>query len=99
MVKPKVIWSKNASLQLKESLEDLKEKSPKAASKVKNEILKTSRELSDNPEIYSLDRFKKNNDGDFRAFEKYSYRVTYQVEKTQITILRVRHTSREPLEH
>ncbi|WP_335964554.1 hypothetical protein [Galbibacter sp. PAP.153] len=74
MVKPKVIWSKNGSLQLKESLEDLREKSPKAASKVKNEILKASRELSDKPEIYSPDRFKKKNDGSFRAFEKYSYR-------------------------
>ncbi len=98
MVKLKVIWSKNGSLQLKESLKDLKEKSPKAASKVKNEIFKTTRELSNNPEIYSPDRFKKDNDGSYRSFEKYSYRVTYQVEKTQVVILRVRHTSREPLQ-
>jgi len=93
----KVIWSKNSSLQLKEFLKDLKEKSLKAASKVKNEILKTARGLSNNPEIYSPDRFKKDNDGSFRSFEKYSYRVTYQVGKTQVVMLRVRHTSREPL--
>tara|TARA_R110002072_G_scaffold7509_1_gene41034 strand:- start:529 stop:828 length:300 start_codon:yes stop_codon:yes gene_type:complete len=99
MVKLKVIWSKNGSLQLKESLEYLKEKLPKSASKVKNEILKTARNLSDNPEIHSPDRFKKDNDGSFRAFEKYSYRVTYQVKKAQVIILRVRHTSREPLKH
>ncbi len=99
MVKMKVIWSKNGSLQLKESLKDLREKSPKAATKVKNKILKTARDLSNNPEIYSPDRFKKDNDGTIRAFEKYSYRVTYQVEKTRVVILRVRHTSREPLEH
>jgi plasmid stabilization system protein ParE len=99
MVKLKVIWSKKGSLQLKESLKDLREKAPKAALKIKNEILKSTRELSENPEIYSPDRFRKDNDGTIRAFEKYSYRVAYQVEKTQIVILRVRHTSREPLEY
>jgi len=99
MVKMKVIWSKNGLLQLKESLKDLKEKSPKSAAKIKSEILKTSRNLSYNPEIYSPDRFKKDNDGSFRTFEKYSYRVSYQVEKTRVIILRVRHTSREPLKH
>ena len=99
MVTLKVVWSKNGSIQLKESLKDLRKKSPKSALKVKAEILKTSRELSKNPEIYSLDRFKRNNDGSIRAFEKYSYRVTYQVEKTRVVILRVRHAKREPLEH
>ena len=99
MVKLNVIWSKKGSLQLKEALSDLKEKSPKSALKVKREILKTARELSLHPEIYSLDRFTKNNDGSIRAFENYSYRVTYQVEETQVLILRVRHTSREPLEY
>ena len=99
MVGLRVIWSTRGSNQLKKSLKDLKEKSPTAALKVKSEILKTTRELSKNPEIYSLDRFKKNNDGTIRAFEKYSYRVAYQVEKTQVVILRVRHTSRSPLEY
>jgi plasmid stabilization system protein ParE len=99
MVNLKVVWSKNGSIQLRESLKDLKKKSPKSALKVKNEILKTSRELSKNPEIYGLDRFKKDNDGSIRSFEKYSYRIIYQVENTQVVILRVRHTSREPLKH
>jgi len=99
MVKLKVIWSKNSLLQLKESLKDLREKSPKASLKVKNKILRTARDLSDDPEIYSPDRFKKDNDGTIRAFEKYSYRVTYQVEKTRVVILRIRHTSREPLKY
>jgi len=99
MVKRKVVWSKNSSLQLKESLIYLKEKSLKSASKVKKEILQTAKKLSLHPEIYSLDRFAEDNDGSIRAFEKYSYRVTYQVEETQVLILRVRHTSREPLEY
>lgn len=68
MVKLKVLWSKNGFFQLKESLKDLKDKSPKSAQKVKNEILKTARGLSIKPEIYSPDRFKKDNDGTIRAF-------------------------------
>jgi len=40
----------------------------------------------------------KDNDGSFRAFEKYNYRVTYKVKETEIIIARVRHISREPLE-
>ena len=97
MVKRKVVWSKNASLQLKEALSYLLKKSPKSALKVKKEILQTTKELSLHPEIFNLDRFTKNNNGSIRAFEKYSYRITYQVEKTMVLILRVRHTSREPL--
>lgn len=99
MVKLKVIWSINGLFQLKESLKDLKEKSPISAQKVKNKILKTTKSLSSKPEIYTIDRFKIENDGSIRAFEIYSYRVTYQVQKTQVVILRVRHTSREPLKY
>jgi hypothetical protein len=40
-------------------LKDLREKSPKSASKVKNKILKTTSDLSNNPEIHSLDRFRE----------------------------------------
>lgn len=86
-------------ISTKRSIKKLKKKSPKAALKVKNDILKTAGNLSKNPEIHSPDRFKKENDGSFRAFEKYRYRVSYQVKDTQVLILRVRHTKREPLEH
>jgi plasmid stabilization system protein ParE len=98
MVKLKVVWSEDSLFQLKNSLKYLKDESPKSASKVKSILLKTAKELSKTPEVYALDRFRKDNDGSFRSFEKYSYRVTYQVKETQILILRVRHTSREPLE-
>lgn len=98
MVNLKVIWSADALSQLKDALEYLREKSPKSATKVKTTLLNTAKDLSKNPEIYALDRFRKDNDGTFRSFEKYSYRVTYQIKESQVLILRVRHTSREPLE-
>ncbi len=99
MVKRKLVWDKQASQELKEIFDYLKEKSIPSARKVKKSILQTTKELSEYPEIYQLDRFKKGNVNDYRAFEKYSYRVSFRVKNKEIRILRVRHTSREPLEY
>ena len=99
MVELTVIWTKTASSQLSQSLKYLKKKSIVSADKIKDEIIATASNLSNHPEIHPLDRFKTNNDGSIRAFEKYSYRVSYKVSQSQIVILRVRHTSREPLNH
>ncbi len=69
------------------------------ANEVKKAILKTAKELVKNPFIFEQDRFKFDNDGSFRAFEEFKYRVAYKITEVQIRILRVRHTSREPLEY
>jgi plasmid stabilization system protein ParE len=95
----KIVWDKEAIKQLNEVFEYLKEKSLPAAKKVILSIQKAIQELPKHPEVYGLDRFKVKNDGSIRAFEKYNYRITYQITKTQIVIVRVRHTSREPLKH
>lgn len=52
-----------------------------------------------NPFIFEHDRFKFDNDGSFRAFEEFKYRVAYKITEDQIRILRIRHTSREPIEY
>jgi len=46
-----------------------------------------------------LDKLKESPNKDFRAFVVYSYRLTYQIkiDAKEIRVLRVRHTSREPL--
>lgn len=36
------------------------------------------------------------NDENYRAFEKFSYRVSYKIDFDKIYVLRVRHTSRNP---
>jgi plasmid stabilization system protein ParE len=56
-------------------------------------------DLLENPEKYPLDKFKKNNDGTWRAFEKHHYRVSYHILKNQIRIVRMRHTSKSPLNY
>jgi plasmid stabilization system protein ParE len=95
-----IVWDKIAFEQLKEVYDSLKsDENSSFAVKVKNLILKTTTELIHNPEIYEQDRFKLDNDGSYRAFEKHKYRVAYKITETQIRILRVRHTSREPIEY
>ena len=99
MVKRKVIWDTKAYLQLEKEYKYIKKSSVVAANQVRKSIRETTKGLAIHSEIFSLDRFKKNNDGSFRAFEKHSYRVTYKVRETEVLIVRVRHTSREPLEY
>ena len=69
------------------------------AEKVRMKILKKIESLSLYPEIYSADKYKINNDGSYRAFELYHYRIAYRVTNKEIRILRIRHTSREPKQY
>ena len=57
----KIVWDKEAILQLKKIYEYLKERSLQSANKVRKSIKETVRELPKHPEIYGLDRFKKDN--------------------------------------
>jgi plasmid stabilization system protein ParE len=95
----RVIWGKSALKELNNAYEYIKGKSIPSAKKVRDAILDTAQNLKDNPEIYPLDRYRKNNDRSIRAFEKYNYRVAYQITEIEIRILRVRHISREPLKY
>ena len=94
----KVVWDKVVLSDLEDIFEYLKPK-PEVSSKIVSALVKLASDLSNNFEIYSLDRFKINNDGSYRAFEKYHYRVSYKVLPDQIRILRIRHTSRNPKEY
>lgn len=100
MVGPeKVVWSKLARIQLEKAYRDISEDSPQAAQKVKKDILEKASGILNAPERYSLDKYRKNNDGSIRAFEKHHYRIAYQIKNDEIRILRLRHTSRLPLKY
>ena len=92
-----VVWRKRALGELRLIFEYISEDSLVSAKKVINSILDTAESLVNNPEKFPLDRFKLENDGAFRAFEIYSYRVAYQISSNEIRILRVRHIRMEPL--
>jgi plasmid stabilization system protein ParE len=95
----KARWDKEARTQLKSALNYIEKTSPQNAAKVKREIIEVTEKAALHPEIFSLDKYKTDNDGSFRAFEKHRYRVAYRVYKDHIVILRIRHTSMAPLSY
>lgn len=95
----KISWDRKALDQLKEILEYLAKQSDQAPKIVKSAIVSRLDVIKTNPLITEPDKLKDPFDKDFRSFIVFSYRVTYQIKSDlkEIRILRVRHTSREPL--
>lgn len=93
----KIIWSNNALAQL----EDIhfyiffESKSIQIADKVIEAIFDSTEILKTQPEIFKLDKQKTNNDGTFCVCPIYDYSISYQITKTTIQILRVRHNARK----
>lgn len=94
-----VLWDTEAFLYLQEALKFIRKKSPSGSEKVKKAILSQIEDIRINPWIYEPDKLRYSNDGAYRAFVVYDYRVTYKITASAIIILRVRHTSQEPLEY
>ena len=94
-----VVWSNSAKAELRKAYEYIALDSLKNAQMVRNTIIDLSVELYKHPEKHPLDKFKKDNDGSWRAFEKYNYRLSYRVLTNQIRIVRFRHTSKSPLKY
>lgn len=95
--KRSIIWDDEAKLYFIQAIQYIKQESPQSAVTVKWAIMEHVGALKDDAGIYEADRFKIDNDGSYRAVTVYSYRITYKVTPTQILILRVRHTSQDPI--
>jgi len=91
-----VRWPSLAQKQLEKAYKYILQDSYQNAEKVKKEILSSTRVLTTNPEMYPLDKYRKNNDGSFRAYELHRYRIAYRITEKEVIIVRVRHTSVEP---
>lgn len=93
-----IIWSKSVKKQLQNIyIHTLKKsKSNTTSNKLIDSIYKSVTILGSHSEIYELDEMKILNDGSYRAYEIYNYRISYKVTPREIHILRVRHTSRNP---
>ena len=91
-----IIWSKSALNQLEKIYFYLIEKSKNESisDKVLDTIYSSASILKSSWEIYELDEMKTQNDGNYRAYEKFNYRISYKITSKSIHILRVRHTSR-----
>lgn len=93
-----IVWSKTAQTQLEKIYFYLfkETKSKNIPNKVIDTIYNSVTILSTNWEIYELDEMKFSNDGNYRAYEVYNYRITYKITPQEIHLLRIRHTSRNP---
>lgn len=95
MVK-EVRWPPRAQNQLEKAYRHILIDSYQNAEKIKADILASTRKLATNPEMYPRDKYRKNTDGSFRAYELHRYRIAYRVTEKEIIIVRVRHTAMEP---
>ncbi len=93
----KIAIDNKAKQQLRQLYDYIKKDSLHNAENVKSIILTSIKELISNPQLHPPDKYRINNDGTFRAFEIYKYRITYHVSKEQITVIRIRHTKMNPL--
>lgn len=91
-----VVWTKRSQNQMKDAFDYISKDSAQNAHKVLEDIVIAVTKAAKNPEFYNPDKFKKNNDGSYRSFEKHRYRITYRFTANTIRVLRVRHTSMEP---
>lgn len=99
VIKKEVVWTENAEVQLEEIYQHIKEDSLQNAEKVKEKIFASTFQLSINPEKYNIDKYRKKNDGSYRAYELFRYRISYHIAENEIVIIRVRSTDQKPLKY
>lgn len=92
----KVAWGKRAEKQFFALVDYIKEDSELQPLKVGRKILEQLKRASIYPENYGLDKYRRMNDGTYRYFNKYSYRISYRVLNNGIKVLRLWHTKRKP---
>jgi plasmid stabilization system protein ParE len=93
-------WNKAAVQQLLDAIRFIEENDFYSyAEELERDILSRIRNLPQNPTLYPLDKYRRNNDGSYHAFEVDQYRVSYRNKKDEIRIVRVRHTSRRVRKH
>ena len=93
------VWTPQAITELRKAYDYISKDSPQSARKVVDELTRIADQLPAQPEMFPADKFKKNNDGNWRAFEKYHYRISYLITPKEIRIVRMRHTSRTPIQY
>ncbi|RZK58275.1 MAG: type II toxin-antitoxin system RelE/ParE family toxin [Pedobacter sp.] len=93
----KIKWNRLAVKQLLDIVNYLEDNDSVAyAEKLESKIFNKIKSLPQKLGNYQADRFKKENDGTFYAFEIDSYRISYRILEKEVRILRVRHVSRRP---
>jgi plasmid stabilization system protein ParE len=98
-MKIQIKWNRKAIQQLDDAIEYIELDSSVNAEKIKRTILLTIDGLLKHPEKYNPDKYKIDNDGSYRAFELYHFRISYRYRLNEIRIIRMRHTKLNPLKY
>jgi len=93
---PRVVWNLSASQAFRRYCADIQQDSPQNAQRVQQGISDMVDQLPQHPERYPLDKFKQNNPGNYRAFERFSLRIAYRHTEKEVRILRCRHVKQRP---
>jgi plasmid stabilization system protein ParE len=99
MQKSKITWSKTSLNQFAKAIKYIHKQSVQNAEKVRLDIVEKISSLSANPEFYPPDKYKKINDGSYRAFEIHHYRISYRILPSEIMIVRFRHVKRQAVKY
>ena len=97
--KRRVTIDREAKKSLRDAYVYIRKDSLQNADKVRGMILASIKKLIKNPEQHNSDKFRIGNDGSYRAYEIYKYRITYHISSTEIRVIRIRHTKMNPLEY
>lgn len=93
-----IIWRSAAALYLEKAINFIRKDSDKNADIVAKAILNIIEKAAKFPEHFPPDKYKTNNTyHSFRAFEIYSFRVSYYYNDEILRIVRIRHTRQKPL--
>lgn len=91
-----IIWAKSALDGLRKIYEYIYENSPQNAEDIMAEIVQKITGLKEYPQRYKPDEYKRNNTGNYRAFEHKKIRISYKTTTDKIEIVRVKHTKQKP---
>jgi len=91
-----VLWDIEARSFFKKAIAYIKKDSELNAEKVKKAILQSTSDLKLNPEKHAPDQYRINNNGNYRAYEVYGFRIAYFISDDHVRIVRIRHTRMEP---
>ena len=93
-----IIWTKTSQNQLEDIYFYLLEetKSFEIPDKIIDGLVASVEILKYSWELYEIDEMRVPIDINYRAYEKFSYRISYKIDSEKIYIIRIRHTSRNP---
>lgn len=94
-----VVWDRKEYQNFEDILSIIRGQSPRNSILVKNRVNKIIKNLPNFPYKFEEDKLKRPKNISYRAFSQDNIRVSYRVTRTNIQIVRVRHSKQEPLNY